>query len=270
MKDDSDAKGLYWIGGMLSATLILGAMHGFPKLIWHGEWWFGQKPVLDYVIGIGGIMVGAIVAATAIRTFRLNVDASISGRFQKGIELLVSKAEAAQIGGITLMSDAARLRPKHYLWPMLNTLTTYLSELSVPDIAKHKKGNPPHMRDSAIEILETICRVPRSDRWPNMAPTQVLGLWETYMGRANIKDCDFGRLRFDYPIIVDFDFSDCDMSTAVFAYITIADRLTFRRCNMRDVRISRRGGTTGAIALIDCSNISMVIDRQKISANGTY
>lgn len=203
--------------------------------------------------GSGGILggmgtLGAMVAAVfAARAYFVNRLAAIGTRFQKGAELLGNENSSVRLAALTTLRDAAREDPKHYLSPVVRTITGFIAErdsefkasyepfvLPYQPPAKLRPMRSDYGTAEALTVLGKIAPLmPKDISEFGPGERNRLMVHDMYLAGTAVTDSDFSRMDFGNCIFNQVAFRRCNFSGCELNFVSL-QIVVFDDCNLTD------------------------------------
>lgn len=273
MSDNSDRVGSFLVAGLLIGALIMAAAHGLPNWDWSAKSWFGEKPILDYLLGFITVAAALFAGTVALHSFRMNVDAGHAARFQKGVELLAGSSTSSVAGGLEVLADVSRLRPGIYHRPVMRVLAVHIAETSNAgwtavmtntwDKAEHST-RPTVGAFRAVSIMNEVMNLegavpnPVSDRF-----------WRPYLHLVRFDGYDFRQATFTTMAAGMVMFGDCKFLDCNFEMLAAADLVEWEKCTFISTTITTMKGSR-AMEFRDNNFQGLTINGRVISEDGSY
>lgn len=203
--------------------------------------WAGNKSIFDLVTGATTTLIAIGAVFLALRSYRVNQRAAVANRYQKGVELLSAPADSSKLGGIELLSVAAREAHWEYQEPVIRTLRQFLQErCAVASKAVFRQGGssdtaaPQDTDLVTTAALSAVARTSSGRRWLEMEyDNEGLTLRGVYLHNVRLVSYDFSRIRFEEVIFGEVSFVNC-----IF-HDTFIDARCFGKMTFHNCRISR-------------------------------
>ncbi len=270
MGDSSDRVGTYMVLGLLIGALIMGLAYGIPNWDWSSEFWFREKPALDFVISAATITVAGLAAFSALATLRMSSRNNLSQRFQNGTQLFCDPSEAKAVGGLTLLTDVAREQPKLYADALMMLVMANISERSSEDwnvVCRSSEDAPKPDKPTIIALrsISEIAELNVSFGFPQK-------IYRPYLNLVTIQSQTFVDWSFQAMAVGTAAFENC---TFINCEITanIVTRLAFKDCTFQSTKISRIRSVSkrnGLFVLTETRSFGLEIDGNTISTDGEY
>jgi len=203
--------------------------------------WTGNKSIFDLVTGAMTTLIAIGAVFLALRSYRVNQRAAVANRYQKGVELLGAAADSSKLGGIELLSVAARESHREYQEPVIRTLRQFLQErCTVTAEAICRRGGSTDTagpQDTDLLITTALSAVARTSwrrRWLELEyDNEGLTLRGVYLHNVRLVSYNFSRIRFEEAVIGEVSFVSCIFDE------TFIDARCFGKMTFHDCRISR-------------------------------